>query len=280
MHKPVNYKIVFSDIDGTLLNKNRELSNLTIQQIKRVVENHNVKFVMVSARMPLGMQHLYNQLSIDSPIICYNGALILSSLTNGFKSQNILHSQSINHDIVQKLFKEAKSKDIHFGLFSNNNWYANKIDEWTLKEENNTRVKSAIQPDMDELIAGLIDQKLPIHKLMIMGDVSKIDTFINFSNQNYGSQVTNYRSKDTYIEVSPITSNKASGCAFLLNHLNISSNDAIAFGDNHNDVEMIKNVGLGIAMENAPSEVKNVAKRVAPSNLSDGVALTIRTIFE
>jgi len=234
----------------------------------------------VSARMPLGMQHLYNQLSIDSPIICYNGALILSSLTNGFKSQNILHSQSINHDIVQKLFREAKSKDIHFGLFSNNNWYANKIDEWTLKEENNTRVKSAIQPDMDELIAGLIDQKLPIHKLMIMGDVSKIDTFINFSNQNFGSQVTNYRSKDTYIEVSPITSNKASGCAFLLNHLNISSNDAIAFGDNHNDVEMIKNVGLGIAMENAPSEVKNVAKRVAPSNLSDGVALTIRTIFE
>ena len=92
MLKTTNYQIVFSDVDGTLLNKDRDLSALTVHQIKRIVNEHNIKFVMVSARMPAGMQHLYNQLPVKSPIICYNGALILSDLDNGYNQNNVLFS--------------------------------------------------------------------------------------------------------------------------------------------------------------------------------------------
>ncbi|MGE0077706.1 MAG: Cof-type HAD-IIB family hydrolase [Bacteroidales bacterium] len=280
MNQSNNYQIVFSDVDGTLLNKNRELSNFTVQEIKRIAENYNVKFVMVSARMPKGMQHLYNQLSTESPIICYNGALILKSLAKGYDSKNILHSNTIAHNVVLNLYNRATAEDVHFGLFSNNNWYANRLDKWTLKEENNTRVKCSIVDRMDNLIDELHRNNEPIHKLMVMGEPFQMDSFIEYANMTFGKQIANYRSKDTYIEISPIDSNKASGCSFLLNHLTISNNNAIAFGDNFNDIGMLELVNLGIAMENAPNEVKKYAKHIAPSNLQDGVANTISAIFK
>ncbi|MCB8965077.1 MAG: HAD family hydrolase [Bacteroidales bacterium] len=275
-----NYRVVFSDVDGTLLNKDRELSDVTVQQIRKLANIHNVKFVMVSARMPEGMQHLYNQLSIDSPIICYNGALILSSLATGFNPKYILHSNSIEFAIAEDLLKKATAENLHFGLFSNNNWYANRVDKWTLKEENNTRVKCTITQKMEELIADHRNKNLPIHKLMVMGDTAIIDSFIQFANQQYGGKITNYRSKDNYIEISPVDSNKANGCQFILNWMKASSNQAIAFGDNFNDIGMIKAMGLGIAMENAAPEVKSIADKIAPSHLSDGVAHTLSTIFD
>lgn len=279
MLKTTNYQIVFSDVDGTLLNKDRDLSALTVHQIKRIVNEHNIKFVMVSARMPAGMQHLYNQLPVKSPIICYNGALILSDLDNGYNQNNVLLSKTIDHDTALDIYTKAKDEDLHFGLFSNNRWFANRFDEWTAKEENNTRVKCTINPQIEDLIGALQQSKEPIHKLMVMGNCSKIDSLIEFTNTKFGRVVASYRSKDTYIEISPVLSNKATGCSFLMDYLKIPYNKAIAFGDNLNDIEMLKIVGLGIAMHNAPDAVKNHAKHIAPSNTDNGVANTISELF-
>lgn len=280
MYKKNKYRIVFSDVDGTLLNKERELSNTTTSKIRTIKQKHNVTFVMVSARMPKGMLHLYQQIGLNSPIICYNGALILRSMEGGFSHENIIRSDSIDIEVATNLFLKAKETNLHFGLFSDNEWYVNCADEWTLREENNTRVKAIINPNIETLIDGLALKKQPIHKLMIMGNANAIGEFINYSNHNFSKRVTNYRSKDNYIEVSPIDSNKAIGCEFLLNHLGLSKNNAVAFGDNHNDIEMIKAVDFGVAMENAPEIVKQAAKHVAPTNLNDGVAYTLNEIFK
>jgi hydroxymethylpyrimidine pyrophosphatase-like HAD family hydrolase len=72
----MQYKIVFSDIDGTLLNHDRELSPATISTIKHLKDK--LPFVLISARMPSAMRHLQADLAIENqPIICYNGGLIL-----------------------------------------------------------------------------------------------------------------------------------------------------------------------------------------------------------
>lgn len=279
MSQQLKYQVIFSDVDGTLLNKNRELSEFTIQQIRKTITAHKVKFVMVSARMPEGMKYLYDQLSVESPIICYNGALILKDMHKGFNPSNVIHSNSIDYKTTKQLYKRIKPENLHFGLFSNNSWFANQHDEWTLKEENNTRVKCTIRQDFDDLITELEASHQPIHKIMVMGTAVKMDAIIEFSNQNFQKSVTNYRSKDNYIEISPIESNKANGCVLLMNHLGIQQSNSIAFGDNYNDIEMLKMAGIGIAMENAPEEVKKYAKQITLSNLSEGVAVSIEKIF-
>lgn len=280
MYKENKYRIVFSDVDGTLLNKEREISNTTVGKIRAIKQHHSATFVMVSARMPEGMIHLYQQIGLNSPIICYNGALILKSLVGGFNKKNTIRSDSIDNEIALNLFQKATEANLHFGLFTNNEWYVNCSDEWTLREENNTRVKALVNPNINKLIDELAIKEQPIHKLMIMGNSNTISEYINYSNLHYSNRVTNYRSKDNYIEVSPINSNKAIGCEFLLNHLGISNSNAIAFGDNYNDIEMIKFVDFGVAMENAPEVVKQAAKHIAPTNLNDGVAYTLNEIFK
>lgn len=274
----IKTRIVFSDVDGTLLSKNRELSSATIYQIRKLIE-HKIIFVMVSARMPEGMKHLYKAVPLNSPVISYNGALILKSIDDGLAPHNILFSKSISYSVVRSIYHTCQAFDLHFSLYSNNLWFASKSDEWRLREENNTKVTATILSDMGYKIAELEKQQQHIHKVMVMGQSMLIDGLINNLTSQYTGKVNIYRSKDTYIEITPSGITKASGCQILLNDLGISPEQAIAFGDNHNDTEMLEMVGIGIAMENAPEEVKVRAKRVAPANTHDGVAKVLEEIL-
>ena len=93
----MSYKIVFSDIDGTLLNKDRELSQGTISAVKRLKDR--VPFVLISARMPSAMRHLQKELELEHlPIICYNGGLIIAN-------EEIKQSTVIPLDILEDLVK-------------------------------------------------------------------------------------------------------------------------------------------------------------------------------
>lgn len=273
------FRIVFSDIDGTLLNKNRELSSATIFQIRKLTQL-NIPFVMVSARMPASMIHLYREVPINNPAICYNGALILKSIEEEINSNNKLFSTTIGYSIAKSVFSICHKFDLHFSLYSNNQWFASKNDEWRLREENNTKVKATFFSNMEDKISELENEEQHIHKLMVMGESMLIDALHNHLLSQFAGKINIYRSKDTYIEITPANINKATGCLILLNHLGLKPEQAIAFGDNFNDTEMLQAVSLGVAVENAPAEVKEKAKMVAPANTDDGVAKTLETIFK
>lgn len=274
----IPYRIVFSDVDGTLLNRNRDLSSVTIHQIKKLVERR-ILFAMVSARMPAGMLHLYRQIPLDAPAICYNGALVLKSIEKGVEPSNVLHSSSIDYTTAISIYFICKEYDLYFSLYTGNQWFASKDDEWRLREENNTRVKATIHHQLEAKILELERYHQHIHKIMVMGDAMLIEGLDHMLQNSYSKTLNIYRSKDTYLELSPATANKAMGCKALLNHLSLTAEQAIAFGDNYNDIEMLEMVTLGVAMDNAPMEVKNRAKRVAPANIDDGVAKTLELII-
>ncbi len=276
---PSRFRIVFSDVDGTLLNKNRELASATIYQIRKLTE-HNIPFVMVSARMPAGMIHLYREVPVDNPAICYNGALILKSIEEGINNSNKLFSTTIGYSIAKAVFSICRKFDLHFSLYSNNQWFASKNDEWRLREENNTKVKATIYSNMEYKISELENGQQHIHKLMVMGENMLIDALHNHLASQFAGKINIYRSKDTHIEITPASINKATGCLALLAHLNLKPEHAIAFGDNFNDTEMLQLVNFGVAMDNAPAEVKEKAQMVAPANTDDGVAKTLETIFK
>lgn len=276
MNNNQRFKIIFSDIDGTLLNNDRELSKVTIQEVKRITQENQIQFILVSARMPSGIKYLQDQLNNSSPIVCYNGALILApSVTNGFE---VIDSKSIDYKVVLWFINKSKEYSLHCSIYSNDSWVTENRDKWTIREENNTKVNSTIS-SLIETLSIWETSKLPLHKVMIMGNSDLIDVVEKEANLLYSSFVNIYRSKDTYLEITPKSVSKASACSRLLDILKLSSNDAIAFGDNYNDIEMISMVNLGIAMGNAIDEVKNASNLVVPSNISDGVAITLKELF-
>ncbi len=264
-------KILFTDIDGTLLDKNRELSINTIKQIGRLYSDYSIPVILVSARMPKSMRILQSQLGLSNEIICYNGALTL-----GKDDFTILQDKRIEKEISMNIFETAKLHDLHFGVFVEDNWMINKKDVWAEREIRNTKAMPEVynELNLDKIV------NLGLHKIMLMGDKNKIDLLENYLKENHLNQLSMYRSKDTYLEINPIKSNKWNAIKNILSIYNLSFADAIAIGDNYNDIEMIKFAGIGVAVENSPDEIKRVADFICPSNINDGVAYTIQKYFK
>lgn len=268
----MDYKIVFSDIDGTLLNKDRELSETTIREIKKL--KNKVPFILISARMPAAMRHLQEELDIEElPIICYNGGLIL----NGNEE---LSSTVIPIEIVEELSEINKKTGCHLSLYHMDEWYVPEMDQWAKREVNNTKATPEVK-DNFEVIKKWKNENKGAHKIMAMGEEIHINKIRDYLLKNYSEELHLYRSKDTYLEIANKSISKFSAIELLLKqHYKYSTSEAIAIGDNYNDVEMLKNIGYGIAVGNARPEAIEAANIVAENSIEDGVAKSLVKIFK
>ncbi|MFO8147051.1 MAG: HAD family hydrolase [Gillisia sp.] len=267
----MEYKIVFSDIDGTLLNEQRELSETTILEIKKLKDK--VPFILISARMPAAMKHLQKELEIESlPIISYNGGLVIVDDT-------VVSSTEISLEIIEDLNAMNAQLNCHLSLYHKDEWYVPEMDQWALREENNTKVTPQVKLN-SEVIEKWRSENKGAHKIMAMGDEAHIDQIKDFLTQKYPDELHLYRSKNTYLEIANKKISKFTAIEFLLKqHYGFPTQEAIAIGDNYNDVEMLRNIGYGIAVGNARPEALEASNFIAENSIEDGVAKSLMKIF-
>lgn len=267
----MNYKIVFSDIDGTLLNKERELSPATIAAVKKL--ENKVPFILISARMPAAIRHLQQKLGIDNlPMICYNGGLVL--VDNEVKSSTVIES-----NILEELHRYNLKSSCHLSLYHIDEWYVPQMDKWAKREVNNTRVLPQVKSNVETIEKWKFENK-GAHKIMAMGEEDHINQIRDFLSESFPGQLHLYRSKDTYLEIAPSSISKFTAIEFLLrDHFKLATEEAVAIGDNYNDVEMLKNIGYGVAVGNARPEALEAANVVAGNSIEDGVAKILGEIF-
>ncbi|MFK8285153.1 HAD family hydrolase [Capnocytophaga canis] len=268
-------KIIFSDVDGTLLNGERTISESTIYEVNRLKDT--VPFILVSSRMPRQMRYLQNLLkTIDYPIIAYNGALVLSD------DGQVLHSTEIDITLVEQIVQLNEQQfngKIHISLYHNDLWYVPDYDFWAQREENNTKTTPEIRSN-SQVITDWKEQNIGAHKIMLMGDAMLIEEMFTILNSQFGQNLHIYRAKDTYIEVSDLKVSKLTGIRVLLEHkYPFTLDESMAFGDNYNDLEMLQGVKYGIAVGNARQEVKKIAYGVTFHHKEDGVARYLASFF-
>ncbi len=257
-------KLLATDIDGTLLNDNREVSSSTIKAFKDL----HIPKILISARMPQAMTHLQEDLKItDHPMICYNGALVIS------KDQSIVDI-TIPFNTISDFVEIARTHNLHCSIYRGKEWFVPELDFWANREINNTKVEPVVQ-DYGRTLEyfNQTRHKGGAHKIMLMGDEEFMD--LAFAKAEYKKlPVHLYRSKNTYTEITPNGISKIEALKELLKHdfSNITVEQVVAFGDNYNDVTMIKEVGYGIAVDNARDKVKEVAAEVTDHHKQDGVA--------
>lgn len=258
-------KLICSDIDGTLLNKDRELSQKTLASFHRLNTTHPV--ILISSRMPKSMRLLQKELGVEQlPLIAYNGSLILKDTQSFF-------SQEIDIQLIKEITSYITSTQIHLSLYHNDEWVVPQNDSWAQRETHNTRVRPLIQP-LEKTIEDWEKRSIGAHKIMCMGDAHEINLLFKQLEDKHGKQINAYRSKDTYVEISHIKQDKASALSFLLNHHypEISLEHCIAFGDNYNDATLLRQVGIGVAVANAKAEILSLADFITDKNTEDGVA--------
>ena len=260
-------KLIMSDIDGTILDKNHQLDSYLIE-LMPLLKQCNIPFVLASARSPLGIAPISKELGItDFPIACYNGALI--SLGDKILSQHSIDKSELLllHDFLKKEFPT-----VSINVYSGKDWLVNTIDEWVKIEATIT----GESPKVTSIADFIRDEKTLVHKLLLIDNTDTIQKLQKTLSSIDFPQTDFYLSKDNYLEVTHNQVSKKQALLELANYYQLPLTSIMTLGDNYNDIPMIETAGLGIAMGNAPRDVKTCAKAVTDSNEQNGVSKAIK----
>jgi Cof subfamily protein (haloacid dehalogenase superfamily) len=269
----INISAICTDIDGTLLDSQRQLSATTIETVKRL--SNRIPIILASSRMPAAMRHLQAEMGImHDALIAYNGGYVIQY--NGDASAPVVYdSVEIPVSIVTAIIALCGDKEISVSLYNCDDWYAPLRDFWTDREERITKVMSVIKSPQ-EVLSLWTDTGKGAHKVMCMGPENHIDFMESELNRRFPNELHNYRSRPTYLEIAPRAISKGSALEMIMRRLyNKSLEHVLSFGDNYNDIELLRMSGIGVAVANAREEVIAVANEVTAKSTEDGVAHTI-----
>ena len=284
------YKFVAIDIDGTLLNSSGELSKRNIDTIKKTV-NKGVKIVLTSGRVTDSAKRIAQRLDVDRYLICDNGASIYDVVEDKF-----IYSSTINKETALRILNTCINNNIYYMIFTTKEIIVKDLKHMALafyKQRHNcndeatgvTQIRyggiECLEKTKDPIIRIVVcDQDRPIFNSIVnrMKEYADVELI---SAPHVSNKIIKENGKDillsySYAELLPKNANKWTAIKELTNKFNIKDDEIIAIGDNFNDIEMIRNAGLGVAMNNGSPVAKEVARVVAPSNDQDGVAVVLQ----
>jgi Cof subfamily protein (haloacid dehalogenase superfamily) len=267
--KDLSYKAIFSDIDGTLLNSRHQVPPDTGREIRRL-EGLGVPFVLVSARMPDAMLPIKDEIGISSPMVCYSGALVVGENGEYLYSGQVELSEALK---IKAMLKKNHPM-IYCNAYGGSKWIVDDDQSsWIKREESITGLKASVGKIECEF-----KKEQGIHKFLLMGNEDEILEVEDLLKQEY-PHLSVARSNTCYLEVMNGAVMKSKGVEFLCNYYGISMDQVIAFGDGHNDIDMLKAVKTSYAMGNAPLEVRESAARVTLDNDHEGLLAALKECF-
>lgn len=251
-------KIIFSDIDGTLVNDNKHVTPKTKKSIQAWLNAGNL-FVPVSARMPVAIKTITDEISTKLPLVSYNGGFIVDA--NG----EVIHSATFSKDLAEKIiaYVEDHNLDLAWNFYSGNDWFSPKL-EANLAEEELVHVVSTKATRED--IKNLPDP----HKLLLIGQAEVLDELLPILQDKF-SELYMVKSAPHLLEITRKGIEKGSAVKVINQYFNLNPADTWAFGDNFNDLEMLQAVAHPYLMDNAPDELKKSFSNITSDNNHDGV---------
>ncbi|WP_270523630.1 Cof-type HAD-IIB family hydrolase [Streptococcus anginosus] len=262
-------RLVISDVDGTILNDQHQVDYQLKTQLP-LLQEKGIPFVLASARSPLGMEPIAQQLGlIDNPLACYNGALVIKGNSQNY---DVLMEHGLDKKEVQYLLELVQEKfpAVAINLYSGKDWFAEQIDKWVQEEADITGEIPTIQD-----LAFVLQKQVSVHKLLLIGEPADIQKLQDYLQNIAFPQTAFYLSKENYLEVTAKQVSKENALQEIAHFYHISLQQVIAIGDNFNDLPMLKLAGLGVAMGNAPKAVKEQVAAVTHTNNNHGVAQAI-----
>lgn len=262
----VRFRVVASDIDGTLLRSDGTLAPRTHAALNRVVKAGST-FVLATGRPPRWVHPIAEMTGHQGLAVCSNGALVID-LTDERIVDIRLHDRSIaleTADVIRDLLPDAS-----FAVDGPSGF--GHIPGYTAVSAHGRDVREA---SLEELLSGKVTKIMFRHPAMD-DDVLRqlIDAVSHLVTVTYGSMGDDL-GPNTLIELMPHGVSKADALQRIAHHFDATSEDVIAFGDMPNDVDMLAWAGHGVAMANAHPVAKEAADEITSSNNDDGVAVVI-----
>ena len=262
------YSIVFLDIDGTLLDSAHRVMPCTLNRLQQL-HRQGVPIVLCSARPPKGVNLVAGQVGVQGPVACYNGGLIFDEHSTILRDVGIQIQQAIDF----RRFVSERFPELVVSAYVYDVWLAEDPLHPLIRQEAEISGCTPLKGSLEKAAATASH----VHKLLCMGDPMRIRALQKETQQHF-PQLMALRSKPEYLEILSPESTKGSAAQVLLAYYGLDPKQAVAFGDSDVDVDMLQYCGFGVAMGNAPRQVKEAADYVTASNDEEGVYIALNTL--
>ena len=259
--------LVVSDVDGTLLTKDKTLTDGAKAAAQRLHEA-GIGFTIVSSRPSIGMGFLIEPLAITLPIGAFNGSSIVDA------ELRPIEQHLIPPAVVQRSLDLLDEFGVDIWLFTNEKWLTRNPDgEYVAHEKRAIKHDPTIVADFAPYLAS---------GCKIVGsssDPALLQRCEAAMQQAVGTQATAVRSQTYYLDITPPGSDKGTFVQAMARRLEISTDAVATIGDMQNDIAMFRASGLSFAMGNATDDVKRQATHVTASNEDEGFAKAMEAIL-
>ncbi|HEX3076381.1 MAG TPA: HAD family hydrolase [Lachnospiraceae bacterium] len=239
-------RLIASDLDGTLLhNGSQEVSKEMIELIKKLI-SRGILFVAASGRQYPNLRRLFEPVQNDIAYICENGALVM------YKEQ-VLSKSFIDRSIGLELLDDIRSKDGCEILLSGQatSYLQPKLDSFAYHMEHVVHNNVTVVQD-------ILTVTEPFYKISICEFAGIADHTGPYFIDRWSDKLKATISGHAWLDFTHPDTNKGAALSSLLKKLSILPTEAMAFGDNYNDIEMLSNVTYGYAMDNANEDIKAI----------------------
>ncbi|MDJ0619329.1 MAG: Cof-type HAD-IIB family hydrolase [Calothrix sp. MO_192.B10] len=265
-----NIKLLVVDIDGTIAGHDNSISS-PVKEAIAAAQAKGIQVAIATGRMYCSALRFHQEIGSNLPLIAYQGAWIQEPV-----SQDIHHHLAVSRTISEQLLDYLEQPSlrnilsIHF--YINDKLYVRELS----KDTQAYAQRSGINPIAVGDLRTVLDWE-PTKILALCEDTDVINQLLeNLRRQYTPSQLYLTKSVATFFEAAHPQVNKGAAVSYLAEQiLGLQPENVMTIGDNFNDVEMLEYAGIGVAMGNAPPEVKAKAQWVAPSVAEDGVAVAI-----
>jgi len=259
----MSYKLIASDMDGTLLTKDKRISPAVESAVCRA-SRAGVVFCLASGRPLCGMKKYMDSLGLSSPAIACNGTVIIRP------DGEVLYRQCLEPAPAREVLAFGKRFGVTMCVWSDEKLFVSHINERTEHYSSLMSTdKMTLIEDWEPVIAMGID------KILWHSEVDVVARYQQILADELTTPVNYFTSNPRFLEFVDHMASKAEALRRLADILAIDIADTIAVGDGFNDLEMLRAAGIGVAMGNAPDEIKRQCGWVAPTNENDGVAALI-----
>ena len=264
----INYPLIISDFDGTLVQSNGEISQKNKDSIAQYIRDGGA-FAISTGRMPSGILPRVKELGLNGFVSCCQGAIVMD-----IESGETLVQGALSQDNAIAICEKMEEMGLHIHIYDLQNYYANMDDEPLKLYEKGVRVK-AIRVLDKPLSQWIREQNLTVYKILAMVEPQKnamvFDTITNM--QLSDCCVT--KSAAFLVEVVNANYSKGTALEALAKHYQIPIEKTVAIGDQWNDLPMLTKAGLGLAVQNAATELKQAVAVLPYTNEQDAIAHAI-----
>jgi hypothetical protein len=266
-------KAVFFDVDGTLVNRNYEISIHTRRAIAELMKQ-NITVSLATGRPYFGATRIVSELGVNAPSLFCAGALIVEPHTG-----MPLFSKAIEPEVLETLIKEVSHKGLYCELYTQKDYYISQANQLAdLHAEYLHRIPKTIS--FSELIAtqeilkvGFIVEKRSTEETALY------ETLARFSTLQFATALGASHPHLLWGSATHKDATREKAFELMTQLMNISPSEVIAFGDGESDIPFLKLAGVGIAMGNSEKSVQDAARIVTKSVDEEGVFYAISRLL-